>query len=146
MALSPIRRRTRRIHAHRDPLLLAVVFVGGAIGTAVRSLLSDAFPHPDGGWPWTTFSINVIGALLLGMLLESLVRSGEDSGVRRLLRLGVGTGVMGGFTTYSTFMVETTELSWLLGALYVVATVVVGALAAWSGIRSVRIVRVGESR
>ncbi|WP_446664009.1 fluoride efflux transporter FluC [Flexivirga sp. B27] len=140
------RRRTASVHAHRDPLLLTVVFVGGAIGTAIRSLLSDAFPHRGDAFPWTTFAINVSGAFLLGLLLEALVRSGEDTGARRLIRLGVGTGVMGGFTTYSTFMVETTDLSWQLATAYVVATVVLGALAAWSGIRSARIVRVGESR
>ncbi|HWC21118.1 MAG TPA: CrcB family protein [Flexivirga sp.] len=145
MALTSTRRRTATAHAHRDPLLLGVVFVGGACGTAARALLGDAFPTAAGAWPWTTFCINVIGAFLLGVLLEGLVRSGEDRGIRRLLRLGVGTGVMGGFTTYSTFMVETTKLSWLPAAGYVVATVVVGAVAAWLGIRAAKaFVRVGE--
>lgn len=146
MALTSTRRRTATVHAHRDPLLLGVVFVGGACGTAIRALLGDAFPRPAGSWPWTTFCINVIGAFLLGLLLEGLVRSGEDRGTRRLLRLGVGTGVLGGFTTYSTFMVETTKLSWLPSASYVVATLVVGALAAWAGIRTAKAsVRVGET-
>lgn len=138
--------RTASIHAHRDPLLLAAVFVGGAIGTATRSLLSDAFPHRGDQWPWTTFCINVIGAFLLGSLLEGLVRSGDDAGVRRLLRLGVGTGVMGGFTTYSTFMVETTDLPWWLASAYLVATVVLGAIAAWAGIRTAKVfVPIGET-
>jgi CrcB protein len=140
------RRRTATVHSHRDPLLLGAVFVGGACGTAIRALLGDAFPHADGSWPWTTFCINVIGALLLGFLLEALVRSGEDRGGRRLARLGVGTGVLGGFTTYSTFMVETTGLPWLLAGGYVVATVVLGAVAAWVGIRLAKAaVGVGET-
>lgn len=147
MALTSTRRRRSAIvHAHRDPLLLGTVFVGGACGTAIRSLLGDAFPHPAGTWPWTTFCINAIGAFVLGFLLEALVRSGEDTGGRRLARLGVGTGVLGGFTTYSTFMVETTQLSWSLATGYVAATVVLGALAAWLGIRAAKpLVRIGET-
>lgn len=144
---SSTRRRSAPIHAHRDPRLLGVVFVGGACGTAIRSLLEDAFARSSASWPWTTFSINVIGAFVLGMLLEVLVRTGEDSGGRRLVRLGVGTGLLGGFTTYSTFMVETTKLFWPLATGYVVATVVLGALAAWAGIRIARPVtgRIGET-
>ena len=144
--MTSTRRRTATIHAHRDPLLLGAVFLGGACGTAIRALLGDAFRRPAGSWPWTTFCINVIGASLLGFLLEALVRSGEDRGGRPLTRLGVGTGVLGGFTTYSTFMVETTGLSWLLAGGYVVATLVLGALAAWVGIRVAKTsVRVGET-
>lgn len=138
MAVTPTRHRTAPLHAHRDPLLLSAVFVGGACGTAIRSLLEDAFAGPPRSWPWTTFSINVMGALVLGMLLEVLVRLGEDTGIRRLVRLGVGTGVLGGFTTYSSFMAETTKLSWPLATGYVVATLVLGALAAWAGIRVAR--------
>lgn len=146
MALTPTRNRATSGRAQRDPLLLAAVFVGGAAGTVIRSLLSDAFPHSGGTWPWTTFCINVSGTFLLGLLLEGLVRSGEDTGTRRLLRLGLGTGVLGGFTTYSTFMVETTRLAWLLATGYVVATVVLGGLAARLGIRTAKaFVRVGET-
>lgn len=137
MALTSTRRRAS-IHAHRDPVLLGVVFVGGAVGTAIRSLLGDAFAGPSGTWPWSTLAINLTGAFLLGLLLEGLVRSGEDTGGRRLVRLGIGTGVMGGYTTYSTFMVETTDLPWPMATGYVVATVVLGALLAWAGIRAAK--------
>lgn len=140
MALTSTRRRAASVHAHRDPLLLGVVFIGGAVGTAIRSLLDDAFAGPSGSWPWTTLLINLTGAFLLGLLLEGLVRSGEDTGTRRLARLGIGTGLMGGYTTYSTFMVETTGLSWPMATGYVVATVVAGALLAWAGIRVARAV------
>lgn len=135
MALTPIRRRGAAVHAHRDVRLLAVVFAGGACGTAIRSLLEDAFARPTPSWPWTTFGINVIGAFVLGLLLEALVRSGADTGRRRLVRLGMGTGVLGGFTTYSTFMVETTKLAWPQAVSYVAGSVVLGAVAAWAGIR-----------
>ncbi|MFC6706335.1 fluoride efflux transporter FluC [Flexivirga alba] len=147
MALTSTRRHTTTRHAHRNPFLLGTVFVGGACGTAIRSLLEDAFSRPTGSWPWITFAINVIGAFVLGFLLEALVRSGEDSGGRRLARLGVGTGLLGGFTTYSTFMVETTKLPWPVAVGYAVTSVVVGALAAWAGIRAARSVtlRGGEN-
>lgn len=146
MALTSARQTTTR-HIHRNPLLLATVFVGGACGTGIRSLLEDAFARPTDSWPWITFAINVIGAFVLAFLLETLVRSGEDSGGRRLVRLGVGTGVLGGFTTYSTFMVETTKLPWPVAIGYAVSSVVVGALAAWAGIRAGRTftVRGGEN-
>lgn len=139
MALTSTRQTAAR-HAHRNPLLLGAVFVGGACGTGIRSLLEDAFSRPTGSWPWITFAINVIGAFVLALLLEALVLSGEDTGGRRLARLGLGTGVLGGFTTYSTFMVETTKLPWPVAVGYVVASVIVGALAAWVGIRAARLV------
>lgn len=117
----------------------AVVLVGGAFGTAVRAALESAFPAQPGGWPWTTFAINVSGSFLLGLLLETLSRRGPDAGLRRYLRLGVGTGVMGGYTTYSTFAVETVRLLGLGGAAtflgigYALGSVVLGLLAAFAG-------------
>ena len=117
----------------------AVVLVGGAFGTAVRAALESAFPAQPGGWPWITFAINVSGSFLLGLLLETLSRRGPDAGLRRYLRLGVGTGVMGGYTTYSTFAVETVRLLGLGGAAtflgigYALGSVVLGLLAAFAG-------------
>ena len=117
----------------------AVVLVGGAFGTAVRAALESAFPAQPGAWPWTTFAINVSGSFLLGLLLETLSRRGPDAGLRRYLRLGVGTGVMGGYTTYSTFAVETVRLLGLGGAAtflgigYALGSVVLGLLAASAG-------------
>lgn len=117
----------------------AVVLVGGAFGTAVRAALESAFPAQPGAWPWTTFAINVSGSFLLGLLLETLSRRGPDAGLRRYLRLGVGTGVMGGYTTYSTFAVETVRLLGLGGAAtflgigYALGSVVLGLLAAFAG-------------
>lgn len=142
MALTFTRRHTATRHPHRDPLLLGTVFVGGACGTAIRSLLEDALSRPTNSWPWITFVINVTGAFVLGFLLEALVRSGEDNGGRRLARLGIGTGVLGGFTTYSTFMVETTKLPVLVAIGYVVASVALGAVGAWAGIRAARPIKV----
>ena len=135
------RLRARRILGI-DPRWLALIFVGAALGTTLRSLLEGAWPAGPGAFPWTTFWINIGGSLVLGMLLEGIAESGRDAGWRRGLRLGVGTGVMGGFTTYSTFSVETVLLlrsgHWLLATGYAVASVVTGVLAAMFGVRLVR--------
>lgn len=85
------------------------VFVGGAAGTAVRALVGAAAPPVD-GVPVATIAINVIGAFALGALLALLSRHGPDSGRRRTVRLLLGTGVLGGFTTFSSLAVDTAVL------------------------------------
>ncbi|MGC0364735.1 CrcB protein [Rhodococcus sp. 27YEA15] len=123
---------------HLRPQAIAAVAVGGLVGAPLRYLLGVAFPTNADSIPWTTFSINLAGALLLGVLLEALSRLGPDDGWRRCTRLGVGTGVLGSFTTYSTLAVDVDLLirSHHLGsaALYAVATVVVGLIATTAGI------------
>lgn len=125
---------------HRERLvLLGLVFVGGVCGTWVRAELSNRFPVAADAWPWTTFWINVSGALVLGVLLGLLARLGDDSGWRRRVRLGLGTGVLGGYTTYSTFAVEVVERQrdslLLLSTGYALASLVCGVLAAAIGLR-----------
>lgn len=116
---------------------LGLVVVGGALGTAAREALTLLIPQ-WGPIPAGTFLINVVGAFTLGALLESLVRRGPDHGRRRALRLFVGTGILGGFTTYSSLATDTAmrlEPSRLGTALvYSVGTIVVGGLASWAGI------------
>ena len=92
------------MHLHWRSVLL--VFVGGAIGTTVRYLLSAAVPTVA-GIPLITLVINVTGAFVLGWLLEALALRGPDAGPRRDLRLFAGTGILGGYTTYSSFAVDT---------------------------------------
>jgi CrcB protein len=124
----------------RTPLLAlaGLVALGGAVGTTARALLEQAFAPVPGSWPWTTFWINLVGSFVLGALLETLLRSGPDAGWRRALRLGCGTGVLGGFTTYSTFVVEIERLASggraALGAAYALGSVAVGVAAAVAGI------------
>lgn len=123
------------VHLHWRSVLL--VFVGGAVGTTVRYLLSVAIP-PLLGVPVITLGINVLGAFVLGWLLQALALRGPDEGRRRDLRLLCGTGVLGGFTTYSSFAVDTDGLfaadNLAGGIVYAVATIVVGALASVAGI------------
>ena len=127
-------RRTRPVHLHWR--YIGLVFAGGAIGTTIRYLLSLSVPTVD-GIPVITFAINVVGAFALGWLLAGL-SSGPDQGMRRVVRLFVGTGVLGGFTTYSSFAVDTDGLivaSNIGGSIaYAVATLLVGALASLAGI------------
>lgn len=91
------------------PATLAVA-VGGTAGTLVRAGLAQAWPHAPGTIPTATLAVNLTGALCLGLLLGRLTLS-PDAGWRRTVRLGVGTGFMGGLTTYSTFMVEVAQLT-----------------------------------
>lgn len=122
---------------HRRWSFLGIVALGGAIGTAVRALLAEAFPAQD-GVSWTILAINVLGAFCLGLLLEALARRGPDAGRRRTLRLFVGTGVLGGFTTYSTLADDTARLldvgRWGAGSGYALLTVVLGLVAVAAGI------------
>lgn len=115
---------------------LALILVGGTIGTLARALLEGAAPAGADEVPWVTFGINVAGSFLLGLLLEFLARTGRDTGWRRAARLTLGTGVLGGFTTYSTFAVEVSQrlaTAPLTGSAYALASVVLGAAAAALG-------------
>jgi len=113
---------------HFTPGAQLVVFVGGICGTFARYQLGNLLPTTANQLPIGTLLINLLGAFLLGMLLEGLARRGPDAGRRQLARLGIGTGFMGAFTTYSTFAVETSllsrhghiELAWLYAALSVI--------------------------
>jgi CrcB protein len=137
---------------HRDWRYVGLVALGGAAGSVARYLL--------GGWagalltpltvlfpstaetvlrfPVGTFVVNILGALALGYLLEALVLRGRETVRRRKIRLGIGTGVLGGFTTYSALALETQRLladgfTWL-ALLYVVLTLAGGTAACLGGI------------
>ena len=126
-----------RAPLHLRPRSLLFVFAGGALGTAVRYLLSLSVP-PVAGVPLITFLINVTGAFALGWLLQALALRGPDEGVRRDVRLLAGTGVLGGYTTYSSLAVDTDGLiaaqSAGMSILYAAATIAVGAAASVAGI------------
>ncbi|EYR61835.1 CrcB [Actinotalea ferrariae CF5-4] len=126
--------------AHRQPRLLAVVAIGGAAGTALRSALAQA-AGPADGWPVATLTVNLVGSLLLGLLLESLARRAHARGEAsrdRLLRLGLGTGLLGGFTTFSSLAVELERMladgATTLAAAYAATSAVGGVTAALLGV------------
>ena len=94
---------------HRDPRLLLLVGAGGAVGTLARWALASAVPVVA-GWPSATLAVNLAGAFVLGLLLESLLRRGPETPRLRRWRLGAGTGFCGGLTTWSSFALETERL------------------------------------
>ena len=116
---------------------LLAVWLGGCLGTASRFVINRAVPQP-GHLPLATLLINVVGALLLGLLLARLAALGPDRGRRRVVRLAVGTGFFGGFTTYSALAVDTVAVSvsgrpgW--GIAYALVTVLLGVAAAGLGL------------
>ncbi|WP_297006385.1 CrcB family protein [uncultured Corynebacterium sp.] len=129
---------------HLRPHLIAVVIVGGMVGVAAREGLILLFPWSD--VPWVVGAINVGGAFILGLLLDLLPRFGPDTGGRRALRLFAGTGVLGGFTTYSALATDTASLTsdgLPIAALgYALGSVILGVLAAAAGMRAAATVRV----
>lgn len=123
--------------AHRRAGLALLVAIGGAAGSLGRYLVAEALP-PQHGWPVGTLTANLVGAFLLGALLEYLGRRGpETPGVQRV-RLALGTGVLGGFTTFSSLALETERLL-AAGAVgtalgYAAASLVLGLGCAVTGI------------
>ncbi|SNS80269.1 fluoride efflux transporter CrcB [Rhodococcoides kyotonense] len=123
---------------HLQPVALILVFVGGVVGTLARYAIETAIPHRSPDWPIATFAINIVGAFVLGLLLEALARRGPDVGARQRLRLLAGTGFCGAFTTYSTLALEAVLLTRdghsVTALAYGASSVIVGVLAAWAGI------------
>ncbi|MFJ5774026.1 fluoride efflux transporter CrcB [Streptomyces sp. NPDC093094] len=97
--------RVARRHA-RAPVV-AVVAVGGAIGATARYAASLQWPARAGSFPWTTFWVNVCGCAVIGAFMVLVT---EARTVHRLVRPFFGTGVLGGFTTFSTYAVDIQQL------------------------------------
>ena len=110
--------------------VIAAVAAGGALGSAARYGVSVLWPTAPGTFPWATLVINLTGSALLGVLMQVIA---TRIAPHRLVRPFLGTGVLGGFTTFSTYAVETRDLFAadrpLLAFGYVLGTLV-GALAA----------------
>jgi CrcB protein len=107
------------------------VCLGGAVGTGARYLLGGWIVRTTGtGFPWGTFAVNALGSFLLGAILQVALTTDLISPT---LRIALSTGVMGGFTTYSTFNYETLQLllddAWL-SALANLGLTVAGCLLA----------------
>ncbi|MBV9448508.1 MAG: fluoride efflux transporter CrcB [Streptosporangiaceae bacterium] len=122
--------RRRRIWPIADWREIAAIFSGGALGTLGRAALSDAFPRPVTSWPWPTFVVNIVAALLLGYFVTRLQERLPLSSYRRPL---LGTGLCGGLSTFSTMQVEIVKMlgahAWGLAAGYTGAGIVAGYAA-----------------
>lgn len=94
---------------HGRLLLVLAVGAGGALGTGARHGLAVLLPTVA-GWPLATLTANLLGAFLLGVLLQALLWRGEETPRGTLLRLGAGTGALGGFTTFSSLALEAERL------------------------------------
>lgn len=116
--------------------VLLVIAAGGVLGALLRYQLGRWWPTPVPQFPWTTLLINVTGCLLIGSLLVALTQRGS---ARSMLRPFLGTGVLGGYTTFSTYAVDivlllraghpVTALTYLAGTLAgALAAVTVGML------------------
>lgn len=117
---------------------LLLVCLGGAIGSGARYLTALAAASLLGvGYPWGTLLVNVGGSLLIGIAME-LIPSNET-------RLFIVTGVMGGFTTYSTFNQETLQMlragAWPAAMLNLFGTVIGCLLAGVAGFAIARLIR-----
>lgn len=105
------------------------VMAGGAVGAALRYATSLALPARS--WPWGTFAANLTGGLAMGVLAALLLKGSASETVR----LFVGVGLLGGFTTFSAFSLESFRMieggQWAMALGYAVASVVgsIGALA-----------------
>lgn len=109
--------------------------LGGAAGSVLRWAMAGAVQRWAGSlWPWGTFSVNVLGALLIGLVSAlAIERAALPPATRHLLIFGV----LGGFTTFSTLSYELFSLfrdgQWLAGGLYAGGTLLIGLAATIAG-------------
>ena len=114
---------------------LFLVIAGAAVGAPLRYLSDRAIQtRHDTVFPWGTFTVNVLGSLMLGMIAGAVAAGGASPQVQ----LALGTGFCGALTTYSTFSYETLRLleddARLFAAANVVASIVAGLGAAFLGV------------
>ena len=118
-----------------------LIGLGGGIGSIVRYLcqkwFNDYYPHP---FPWGTFTVNLVGCFLIGLLYAASEKASVLSPQTRLLLI---TGFCGGFTTFSTFAFENMNLlrsgDVLYFSIYIVASVALGIAAVFAGVAIMKI-------
>ena len=118
----------------RVPVVVGVA-LGGALGASGRYALDRAIERRSSAvFPWATFTINLTGCFLIGLITAALV---ERQHLPAWVRVGLVVGVIGGYTTFSTFAQEALELGevhHVLAALgYILASVGIGVLAVYAG-------------
>jgi CrcB protein len=131
----------QRFELRRAPwATLAVISAGGVIGALARYGLTEPFPHRPVGFDWAVFGANVSGCLLIGVLMVAVTEVWQ---VHRLARPFLGVGVLGGFTTFSTYIIDIQQAvsagaAWqALG--YLAATLVCALAAVYAGVRVTRV-------
>jgi fluoride exporter len=116
-------------------MLLLYLAAGGAFGTVARFALAGwVYDHAGGGFPWGTFAVNAAGSFLIGFAVRSL----EFVTVTPELRGFLTIGLLGGFTTFSTYTYETITLvrdgQWSTASLYALGSLLIGLLAVLAGL------------
>jgi fluoride exporter len=131
----------RRELARSHGAVLAVVALGGGLGAVARYGLAELWPTPPGTFPWATFVVNTVGCLLIGVLMVLIT---DIWSAHRLVRPFLGVGVLGGFTTFSTYAVEVRALlrpgAVPIAFAYLAGTVVAALLAVILGVWATRAV------
>ncbi|MES5820224.1 fluoride efflux transporter CrcB [Streptomyces sp. RG80] len=127
-----------RLRTPRQPVargqapVVAVVALGGALGATARYALSLWWPVHPGGFPWATFWTNVVGCAVIGVFMVLIT---DVWAAHRLVRPFFGTGVLGGFTTFSTYAVDIRKLADSghpgTGLAYLAATLLAALTAVW---------------
>jgi CrcB protein len=131
--------RQRRELSRAPWSVLSVISLGGALGSLARYGVSVALASGPTSFPWGIFGINVSGCLLIGilMVLVTEVWTGQ-----RLVRPFLGVGVLGGFTTFSTYVVDIQRLvsagAGATALMYLVGTVVAALVAVYTGVTATR--------
>jgi CrcB protein len=125
-----------RSRAHRSRVgLLAALSGGGVIGSLGRYAVGLALPHTAGAFAWSTLLVNVTGSFAMGVLVVWVLSMDRP---HPLLRPFLGVGVLGGWTTFSSFTLDARTMvtagHGLLAASYVVGSFVVGLVAVGLGV------------
>lgn len=132
------RRTTRTATGH--PSTTAAIAAGGALGALSRYGLTAVVLDGAGSFPWGTFLVNIVGCALIGVLMALLL---EVWVAHRLWRPFLGIGFLGGFTTFSTYAVQTRGLldagQAATGLLYLFGTVAAALVAVWFGTHLTRL-------
>jgi fluoride exporter len=133
-------RRSRRRSRLRGPApVVSVVALGGAIGAAVRYGASLLWPTAPAAFPWTTLMVNVTGCAVIGVFMVVIT---EQWTAHPLVRPFFGTGVLGGFTTFSTYATDVRRLvedgRARTGLTYLGLTPLAALAAVWSAVWATR--------
>ena len=142
------RQRVRRPHTSSGPGVadVASIAVGGGIGSLARYLLSVAFPAGQ-GFPWAIFAVNVSGSFILGALMVYLL---EVWPPRRFLRPFLAVGLIGGYTTFSTYaggiMTLFTSGRPAIADSYALTSILAALVAVWCGMKAARAAAVLPAR
>jgi CrcB protein len=116
-------------------MTLLAVLLGGLLGTGLRLAIDAALPHSDAAFPWSTLLINLVGSFALALLVARVWPTAPA-----WLRAGLGTGVLGSFTTFSALIVSLLTLTRagmpLLALVYLLVSLALGLGAALLGLRT----------